>query len=253
MAKKGKERQRSIDAGKISSLFAAGWSIEAISEEMGITSEKIRESVECMNAEQTEECKMAGREPNPAKFIVLTSEELKNIYERAAAVGAREAMDRIDKERKKEYDQKADRRIHNTKLLLRNYRMLREHAENSVFSRTQMDESAFDILEAMMQSRDNDVIIGSIRESAARTAIMVSHVETMVGLYATFCEKSPNREIECRRYDVVWDMYMAEQNLSAREIAEKHNMSKENVYADLRVAIERLTALFFGVDGLKVQ
>ena len=116
-----------------------------------------------------------------------------------------------------------------------------------------MNENAFDILELMMSSYDNDYVIDSIKESAARTAIMVSHVETMIGLYAAFCDKSPNQEIERRRYDVVWDMYMAEETLSAKEIAEKQNMSKENVYADLRVAVERLTALIFGVDGLKVQ
>lgn len=46
---------------------------------------------------------------------------------------------------------------------------------------------------------------------------------------------------------------MAEPVLSVKEIAEKQNMSKENVYSDLKVAEERLTALIFGVDGLKVH
>lgn len=46
---------------------------------------------------------------------------------------------------------------------------------------------------------------------------------------------------------------MAEPVLTVKEIAAKHNMSKENVYSDLRVAEERLTALIFGVDGLKVR
>lgn len=201
----------------------------------------------------SEKQEIKSQETDQAKLVVITDEELRNIYERAAAVGAKEAMERLEKERKKEYGQKVDRRLHNTKLLLRNYHMLKEHAASSVFSRMQMDESAFDILEAMMQSHDNDVIIGSIKGSAARTAIMVSHIETMLGLYAAFCEKSPNREIECRRYAVVWDMYIAEQTLTAKEIAKKQNMSKENVYADLRIAIERLTALFFGVDGLNVH
>ena len=46
---------------------------------------------------------------------------------------------------------------------------------------------------------------------------------------------------------------MAEKTMSVKEVAEKQNMSKENVYADIKIAIERLTALIFGVDGLKVQ
>jgi len=85
------------------------------------------------------------------------------------------------------------------------------------------------------------------------TAIIVSHIETMFGLYDAYCEKSPNQDIDRRRYEVVWDKYMAEPVLTVKEIAAKHNMSKENVYSDLRVAEERLTALIFGVDGLKVR
>ena len=67
------------------------------------------------------------------------------------------------------------------------------------------------------------------------------------------CDRSTNREIDLRRYNVVWDMYMAEDTLSAKEIAEKQNISKDSVYSDLRVGIERLTALIFGVDGLNVR
>ena len=186
-------------------------------------------------------------------IITLTPEQLKNIYEKAAEIGAKEAIKAYEQERKKEQGKRADRRLRNTKLLLRNYHMLKEHAENSVFGRTQMEESALDILESMMSLYDNEVIIESIKRSATRTAIIVSHIETMFGLYDAYCDKSVNREIDRRRYEVVWDKYMAEQPLSVKEIATKHNMSKENVYSDLRVAEERLTALIFGVDGLKVR
>ncbi len=185
------------------------------------------------------------------EMVVLTQEQLKEIYEKAAAVGAKEALKRFEEERKKEFEKRADRRLRNTKLLLRNYHMLKEHAESSVFGRTQMKESALDILESMMSIYDNEVIIESIKRSASRTAIIVSHIETMFDLYAAYCEKSSNREIDVRRYEVVWNMYMADHVLSAKEVAEKMHMSKDNVYADLRVAIERLTALLFGVDGLK--
>ena len=159
----------------------------------------------------------------------------------------------FEQERKKEQGKRADRRLRNTKLLLRNYHMLKEHAENSVFGRTQMEESAIDILESMMSMYDNEVIIESIKRSATRTAVIVSHIETMFGLYEAYCGNAPNREIEMRRYEVVWDMYMAADTLSAKEIAEKRKISKESVYSDLRVGIERLTALIFGVDGLNVR
>ena len=186
-------------------------------------------------------------------LVVLTPAQLKDIYEKAAAIGANEALKTFKQEQKKEYSRRADRRLRNTKLLLRNYHMLKEHAENSVFGRTQMGESAIDILESMMSMYDNEVIIESIKRSATRTAVIVSHIETMFGLYAAYCDKSPNRDIEMRRYEVLWDMYMAEDTLSAKEVAEKQHVSKDTVYTDIKMAIEKLTALIFGVDGLNVQ
>ena len=186
-------------------------------------------------------------------LVVLTQGQLKDIYEKAAAIGANEALKTFKQEQKKEYSRRADRRLRNTKLLLRNYHMLKEHAENSVFGRTQMEESALDILESMMSMYDNEVIIESIKRSATRTAVIVSHIETMFGLYAAYCDKSPNRDIEMRRYEVLWDMYMAEDTLSAKEVAEKQHVSKDTVYTDIRMATEKLTALIFGVDGLNVQ
>lgn len=190
---------------------------------------------------------------NQITLVTLTHEQLNNIYEKAAAIGAKEALKTFEQERKKEYSKRTDKRLRNTKLLLRNYHMLREHAENSVFGRSQMEESALDIIESMMSMYNDEVIIQSIKNSATRTAIIVSHIDTMFGLYYSYCEKSANREIEMRRYDVVWDMYMISEPLSAKKIAEKQHMSKENVYSDLKIAVERLTALIFGVDGLKVH
>lgn len=186
-------------------------------------------------------------------IVLLTQEQLQEIYENAAAIGAQEALKAFEQERKKEYGQRGSKKLRNTKLLLRNYHMLKEHAENSVFGRAQMGESATDILESMMNLYNDEVIIESIKNSATRTAIIVSHIETMLGLYHSYCEKSCNKDIEMRRYNVVWDMYIADETLSAKEVAKRLHMSKENVYVDLRAATERLTALIFGVDGLNVH
>lgn len=187
------------------------------------------------------------------EYVLLTKNQLEEIYTKAASIGAQEAVKMYEQERKKENGHRASKKLRNTKLLLRNYHMLKEHAENSVFGRTQMGESATDILESMMNLYNDEVIIESIKNSATRTAIIVTHIETMLGLYYSYCEKSVNSDIELRRYEVIYDMYIADQTLSAKEIAKKQGMSKENVYADVKVAVEKLTALIFGVDGLKVR
>lgn len=247
-----------VDVEKIIALKNAGWGLENIALEMHMEQadvimeiSKYREIKEKVKTDA--QIIKKGEDKQGIIMIALTSEQLQDIYEKAAAVGAKEALRVFEQERKREYKGRADRRLWNTKLLLRNYHMLKEHAEKSVFGRTQIGESALDILESMMSIYNDEVIIESIKNSATRTAIIVSHVETMFGLYYSYCNRSTNREIDLRRYHVVWDMYMAEDTLSAKEIAEKQNISKDSVYSDLRVGIERMTALIFGVDGLNVR
>lgn len=245
---------KNIDIGKVEALHAAGWEREKIAAEMSITPEAV-EKVLQRQAEklvQGQE-RIKEEEPKPEKIMSLTDTELREIYEKAATIGAREALKAFEQKREREYNHRADKRLRNTKLLLRNYHMLKEHAENSVFGRIQMKESALDILESMMSIYNDEVIIQSIKNSATRTAIIVAHIETMFGLYYAYCDRSVNRELDLRRYHVMWDMYMAKDTLSAKEIADKRHISKDSVYSDLRVGIEKLTALIFGVDGLNVR
>lgn len=249
---------QNVDIEKIMALRKAGWKTERIAADMHMESDAVDKIIvehktrEKKKAEAQQES-VSEETAKEVTLISINSEQLKEICEKAAAIGAKEALKTFEQERKKEYSGRADRRLRNTKLLLRNYHMLKEHAENSVFGRTQMEESALDILESMMSMYDNEIIIESIKRSATRTAVIISHIETMFGLYEAYCDNAPTQDIEMRRYEVIWDMYMADNTLSAKEIADKHHMSKDSVYADLRVATERLTALIFGVDGLKVR
>lgn len=187
------------------------------------------------------------------EFIVMTPDQLREVYETAAKIGAEKALDTFNKERAEERKHRRKRKLRNTELLLRNYHMLKENAENSVFGRSQMEESAADILEEMMSLYNDEVIVESIKNSATRTAIIMSHVDTMISLYHTYCERAENSDIEMRRYDVLWDRYLADEPLNVESISKKHHMTKQNVYADLKIATERLTALIFGVDGLSVR
>ncbi len=187
------------------------------------------------------------------EFIVMTPDQFREVYETAAKIGAEKALDTFNKERAEERKHRRKRKLRNTELLLRNYHMLKENAENSVFGRSQMEESAADILEEMMSLYNDEVIVESIKNSATRTAIIMSHVDTMISLYHTYCERVENSDIEMRRYDVLWDRYLADEPLNVESISKKHHMTKQNVYADLKIATERLTALIFGVDGLSVR
>jgi len=245
-----------VDIGKITALKKAGWKTEDIAIEMHIEPDAVDKIVSKYmetNKKDTKNERRTDGQNSEISTIPLSSEQLKEICEKAAAVGAKEALKTFEAKREKEHSTRADRRLRNTKLLLENYHMLKEHAESSVFGRTQMEESAFDVLESMMSIYDNEVIIESIKRSATRTAIIVSHIEVMFGLYHSYCEHTSCQEINLRRYEVIWDTYMADKILSVEEIAKKQNISIRSVYEDIKVATERLSALILGVDGLNVH
>ena len=127
--------------------------------------------------------------------------------------------------------------------------MLKINAENSIFGRSQMEESAADILDSMMNMYSDDVIVESIKNSATRTAIIVAHLETMLDMFEVCCERSGN-EVDERRYDIIHGLYIAEDSVSRNELAEKWGISTQTTYNDEKIAIERLSALIFGVDSL---
>ena len=182
-------------------------------------------------------------------LITLSKEDLQELMEKAAIAGAKAGIDRYEMELKDRQKKHRDKRYHNTKLLLRNYRMLQINAENSVFGRSQMEESAADILDNMMNMYNDEVIVESIKTSSTRTAIIVSHVKTMIRMYQICCEQSGN-EIDKRRYDIIYGLYISDPKITRKELMDKWNISSDTTYTDEKIAIERLSALIFGVDGL---
>lgn len=191
---------------------------------------------------------MENQEAAPV-LVALTKEDLQSLFEKAAEAGAKAGIEKYEEELKRHQKQRGDKRYHNTKLLLRNYRMLQVNAENSVFGRTQMKESAADILESMMNIYNDEVVVESIKNSATRTAIIVSHVKTMIDMYQILCERSQN-ELDQRRFDIVYGLYVAEEKVTRKELMDKWHISADTTYQDEKIAIERLSALIFGVDGL---
>ncbi len=238
-----------MDKGKVSALQKAGWSEDKIAKEMQVGVEDVRRAALQNVEKEAKPPKLAPKVAEDRRIVCLTGEDLDELFERAAQIGARAGIEKYQEELKSTQKRKADKKLHNTKLLLRNYRMLEIHSENSVFRRVQMSESAADILESMMTMTSDELVVESIRKSATRTAIIVNHIKTMLEMFKVCCERSSN-ELDERRYDVIYGLYIADPKVTRKEIADKWSVSVDTTYSDEKIAIERLSALLFGVDGL---
>lgn len=168
----------------------------------------------------------------------------------AAETGARTAMETLEKQRQKESREMSDRRLRNTKLLLRNYRVLKDHATHAVFE-AESEEDPMQIIEdLMMPGRSPNLFVESIKRSAARTATMVRHIEAMLRLYQVYCYQYGSEEDE-RRWRVIDGLYIADERTTVAALADQEGVVERTIYKDIDVASERISALMFGIDGIK--
>lgn len=170
-----------------------------------------------------------------------------------AQVGAEASVKAVERERKKFRDARSDRRFRNTKYLLRNYNMLAKHCSNAVYDRASdvtHSEGIEDILEMLDEMLDEGIQVESIMKSAARTQIIMDHVNRMLGIYRTYCTESQKPE-EQRHYRVIEALYLTPRPKTAEAVAAQEKIDKRTVYKDIDAACATLSALIFGIDGIK--
>lgn len=168
---------------------------------------------------------------------------------RIAAKAGAEAAIQKEAEKKKELEKKKhSKRLRNTKLLLEHYREFKAYSANVVYN-AETSPHAIDILEALWIKDDDrrELVIDSIKRSAVRTMVIVSHIDTMLDVYNSLVEKS-NDELEKRRCRVITARYISDEQLTIEEIAREESIEPRTVYLDIEAAVSKLSTLFFGID-----
>lgn len=173
-----------------------------------------------------------------------------------AEVGAAAAVKAVERERKKFKRQQYDKRLHNTKLLLRHYRALNEHYKNAVFDTSraeEADETFADIMQAMNTTlADEELYVESIKQSCVRTKVIMAHVNKMLEIYHIMCERS-QRPDDARHWRVLSALYLDETATSAGTVARNENIDRRTVYKDIDICVSDLTALLFGIGGIEKE
>jgi S-adenosylmethionine:tRNA-ribosyltransferase-isomerase (queuine synthetase) len=169
--------------------------------------------------------------------------------EQIIKIAVKAVMDTLKDQERKAMKARYDRRLRNTRLLLKNYNFLMEHCNKSIFNMEQAVSSsvkAIDILDEL-DSCTSKMFIKSISQSAARTFIILNHVREMLELYEVYCDRSKKDE-DRRRYRVIYSQYIDGMEMEA--IAEREGVEVRTCYRDSNEACEKLSSLIFGLDGL---
>ena len=161
-----------------------------------------------------------------------------------------------DKQQKEKSKLKRDRRLRNTDLLLRNYDNLLSHVEYAVEDEKELDEiDPEEFLDSigeedyiMSNEEYEGIYINAIKRTRTRTKIILKHIETVLEFYKQKCLASYNPN-ERRRYEVMIRYYFQKKRIF--DVADELNCSDKTVSRDKKKAIEELSVLFFGIDGIK--
>ena len=197
---------------------------------------------------------LAARTGVEATLAVISGDQ-ESIVRDAARAGADALRREQAAIRKQERSKTIDRRLHNTRLLLKNYRMLKQHFQNAVYTFEEEqavgDMKPGDIWKLLNKTAPTEEIyIEAICKSATRTMIILQHLDRMLDIYAAFCDKS-NMDSVKRQYRILKARYLDETQIPMTEIAEREHVHKRTAEKDLDSAIESVTALIFGIDAIK--
>lgn len=154
------------------------------------------------------------------------------------------------KESEKQRKIAADKMLHNTKVLMINYRGLLAHSESAIYEASQCDDDVYDILSLMAgKQSEKELYVESIKRSAAKTKLIIEHIKRAIDDYEMYCIRS-KRDEEMRRFRTVKRLYIEQDAWTVQDIAQDELVDISTVYKDIKEAIKRLTPRIFGIEGL---
>ena len=184
-----------------------------------------------------------------------------SVLESAITAGVNEGIQRglkeYDLKQKNKMKIKYDKRLRNTRLLLKNYRSFVEHCNNAKYSvenpikkEISKNNLTVQLFDDLYNLQDDAFVVSSILKSKEKTKIILDHINMCLEFFEQKAIKTNNQEM-IRRYNVIDNLYIKEKPMSFEQIAEQ--ISTKTVNRDKNKAIQELSVLIFGIDGLDLS
>ena len=147
------------------------------------------------------------------------------------------------KQSKKEaHHDEQDHRLRNTQLLLREYPKLQAHVD--------ADPEAFiqepDLYEALTGVKVED---RELAKYNIKTVQLMRYVNAILASYKQVCQGGD--ESEHRRWDMVYQRYLAPKRMTQQQLADHWKINQSGVSRELTKAMQDLSVMLFGVVGLQ--
>lgn len=146
-------------------------------------------------------------------------------------------------EEKKEHD----KRLRNTKLLLRNYHSFKKYVARAKMDLYE-DEGVTDVRALILNGED---LVKSIKESTQRTLVMIRHLDRALEALRFICDQEDPDKASAKQYRILKARFLDGESIEI--MAEREHINERSVYKAIDAAAERLSIMLFGVYGLKVK
>ncbi len=184
---------------------------------------------------------------------------IEKMIESGVNEGIQKGLKQYDNMQKNKTKFRYDKRLRNTRLLLKNYRSFVEHCDNAKYlvenpikKEIEKDNLKVQLFDDFYNLQDDAYIVASILKSKEKTRIILDHINLCLDFFQAKAIKTNNQEM-IRRYNVISDLYINETPMTYEEIAEIEHISQKTVNRDRKKAIKELSVLIFGIDGLDLS
>lgn len=131
----------------------------------------------------------------------------------------------------------SEKELRNTKQLLKNYRLLENHA-NVEIPKLQDD----------VPLSKYELSLYSLLGYRARSKEMIQFVNQILDEYRKICLDGNNEQR--RRFEVIRSLYVNVPSLTRIELCHRFNVDESTIRRDERKAIDELSVMIFGIDAL---
>lgn len=131
----------------------------------------------------------------------------------------------------------SEKKLRNVKILLVNYKYLENHLNVELPQ-----------LEDDVKLSRYELSLYSLLGYRARSKELMTFVNTILSKYKSICENSVGEGN--RRYDVIYRLYIAPQQLTYTALSEKYSVDDNTIRRDERKALKQLSVMMFGADSI---
>jgi len=130
--------------------------------------------------------------------------------------------------------------VKNTKLLLKNYDILKEHSKDID---TDIDRYLKDVF------NQDDLKLRSITGYKARTNKMMEYTDLMLAAYQSYANKRD--DAAKRRYYIIRYLYVEPKKLTLIQIADRFGVTERTVMRDQKEAVKEFSIFLFGIVSIE--